>query len=855
MNKVVVAGAGTGKTYALVQAYLFSLLGLDETGQAKRPHELLAVTFTEKAAAEMRTRIASLLLKISRQGQYDEALTLRAKELGVSLPQIKDLSRISRGLLSAPISTFHSFCAQCLREYAPLAQINPQFTLLEPTEEEELALKVAEQAILEALNEKEPGVGDLIARFQIRKAGDAKGLAESLVSLQREVQEKGYFAKDVPVYFEPKDKRMLLHNIQTHLDAFQNSPKLNALARGRLEMVLAAYQKLCAFYLAQEDEVALSALFRDLKATVSGRFGSDDLRRPLVQSITELGSFVCQETTQKDAHSVHRLLVRYEALLWAHKESLSVLGFGDLLFKMRQLLRENLWVRKQVKSRYRRILVDEFQDTSPLQEDLVALLCERRDEEQEIPPRQPAMTVVNLEPDVLFIVGDPKQSIYSFRGADVHLFERTLARVTEQEGQRENLTVCRRSQGAIVELVNQVAKATLPVSQDGVSFAAEDELSFLKSRREHAGEIWKADLKSEDDVEAGMAEALALGVKDLDLEPKDVVVLVRRIRSALPIVRALRQQGIPARVFGGDGFFERNEVMDFIAVLKLAVDPRDELATMTVLRSPFVNLNDNDIVLLLDQVEGWKKGLCWEQIRHAQSLRDLDLVIEKAKEKLGQVALADLLDSFLDETPYLDILGQNSDADEAFANLTKLKTMALSSELENAQQINRWWKALDNPPRESVAEPLDAETNAVYVMTIHQSKGLEFPVVVVADTLASLPPETGDILFDVDVGLAVTHKGRPISLCAPETTEEKKAFPTSIDKVRQRKRKRIEAELARLLYVSLTRAKDSVFVMDVLIDDEAPREQGISFRRLLNAGRELDADRFDELLPEKKIIV
>ncbi|MEI6806296.1 MAG: UvrD-helicase domain-containing protein, partial [Myxococcaceae bacterium] len=700
----VVAGAGTGKTYTLVQAYLENL-------KQYKPYEILAITFTQKAAAEMRARVIA-----------------KAQESGVLLT----------GLLSAPICTFHALCAQIVGDDFG------EFELLSPADDQKLSLKIAEEAILEALELREFEVGQLIARFQIRS------LAEDLVRLLQDIREAGL----EPTELKTPEKTLeqlpnYLRNITT------DSPE---------------FAKFCA--VTELSERALSAAFRDLRASVLGRSGNDKIRKNLVDSIVALGSFLCEVFTAPDARVLRDLLIGYANKIDAYKQEKKIFGFGDLLVSAKKILTHK-------KSRYKCVLVDEYQDTSPVQEQLVKLLS--RDTK-------------------LFVVGDPKQSIYGFRGADASVFERV-------SGQQENLTLSRRSQGAVIDLVNLVALATMP------GFDQTQALSAMHEHRGQAGAIWKANW--------------AFQIKNLidsrRFQPQEIVILVRRIKAAAPMVQELLALGVPTRIYAGEGFYERQEIFDIAAALFVLISPENPLARLTLMRSPLWGLPDS---ALMD----------WQQ--------PLPKLFDGLRECLGCSSIAEIMDRLLLEGGYAKAMAQESDADQRLANVLKLRMHFVDVIEDYEVRIRDLWEKLESPPKESLAEPFEGQQDSVTIMTMHQSKGLEFPAVVLADLASTQPSDSNPMAFDPELGLVVTHKNRALALCAPQSSEEKKKFPAPIDAVRQKARARSEAELPRLLYVALTRAKQAVYVIDL----EAP-DRGLSLMRLFKQARALDPELFDRLMP------
>jgi ATP-dependent helicase/nuclease subunit A len=250
-------------------------------------------------------------------------------------------------------------------------------------------------------------------------------------------------------------------------------------------------------------------------------------------------------------------------------------------------------------------------------------------------------------------------------------------------------------------------------------------------------------------IREALDEGLPVGDPDAEraLRPGDIAVLVRRIAVAGPVLRALLRLGVPAQVLGGEGFFGREEIMDLIAGLQLVADPADELATLTVLRSPLVAFPDAELLPLLDGIPQWKAGLSWDQVMAgvqaggveegaAQRVLRLDGLLKKLRTDLSQKRLVQVLDQLIDGTDFVAATGLCPDAAARWANVHQLRRLCEGPQGAGIQRIARLWEALDDPPRLGLADTLPADLDAVRLITIHQAKGLEFPVVVLADTEA-----------------------------------------------------------------------------------------------------------------------
>jgi len=881
-NIVVVAGAGAGKTYTLVKEYVCSLLGLRGECTPCHPREILAVTFTDKAASEMRTRVQEWLKALIDDDAGIDPVAQFGREVGRLLPEKDVMRRILGAVVNGQISTFHAFCGDLLRQYASEAALDPDFELMDPNDEFVLLLECAQALFAQRQRDGDARVDSLLGRYQLRDSGGGVGLVEAFVRTYEAMREHGVSPVNLVLASALPNPSMsidailseFMPGIQSAL-GFYGSPsvRLSDVAKVKIGRAKSAMATLVAI-LEQKPadmESALSHALSGFKDATKGAFGPKEMRQNLLERTLLLSQALCDFYSTKESTVIRDLLCDFDAAVFKRKNEMGVLGFSDLLVHARDLLSHNHVVRNKVKKCFRRIMVDEFQDTSPLQEDLVALLAEDTKSCADIPKGKRAMDVVQLGLGRLFVVGDPKQSIYGFRGADVHLFQHTLdvvtkgANGTNASGVRANLSLSRRSQKDAVDVVNAVAKLTLPLGNDGISFDDTDALDAVRKPLGNAGAIWQTAVSDSLPKDKALAFCAASGVMSLvedGISPGDIAVLVRRVKSATEIGRNLHKAGISYRVVGGVGFYKRQEIRDVLAALHLSVAPFDVLSSLTILRSPFLALSESALTEILTWSEDESLNFNWIKVSRALSseewdsktktvLEGFDALLKKVKAHIenGEHSLA--LDLLLNEGRYAGSIGVCDDADLKWANIEKLRGILAISDAIDSKIIFKLWDKVRFLTKEGLATMLGDDAS-VQLMTIHQSKGLEFEHVVLADTLSAVPNARGDFAFDPEVGLALSVRGRPISAIAPKSTKEKALTLLAIDKVRKRQKERQESELSRLLYVAMTRARDKIYFVEAVDNEGKAQTRGTSLKTLFDLGVSANHALFETLMPTQR---
>jgi ATP-dependent helicase/nuclease subunit A len=513
--------------------------------------------------------------------------------------------------------------------------------------------------------------------------------------------------------------------------------------------------------------------------------------RPFVRGVSRLD--------EKAEADLYEAVLPFVRRLRARQTRSGLVDFDGLLVRARDLLRDDPAVRDAYKRRFRMILVDEFQDTDPMQYEIVLYLAE--------PYGDHASDAyeTQLAPGRLFIVGDPKQSIYRFRGADYAAYRRAVGHVVDRGGIALSLTSNFRSTAAVLGPVN-----ALFAPPHSSLWRASDYLppyeKIVPERDDVGGpavEVWTTSVG--DSALAGerrWAEGLALAAMVDSLAGPgrewrydDVLVLFRGFSGLAHYLRALREAGVPFVVSGGRAFFERPEIVQAMAVLRAVADPDDRVALLAYRRSPAGGVPDTELATAASGGAAAAPALAaadrrLEILRTETRLLSVDAAVRHVLDSSGLVALS----------------GLAFEAAQRVANLEKLALAASELSRDGRRTLIETLEALEEgfESDEEGDSPLaDADRDAVRVMTIHKAKGLEAPVVILADTAAGRS-NRGATRFTG--GLVRAGSREFVSLEGPGF-QNGAAIAASLDASRHE-----EAEAVRLLYVALTRARDRLFV-------------------------------------------
>ncbi|HEY6078660.1 MAG TPA: UvrD-helicase domain-containing protein [Polyangiaceae bacterium] len=854
-NAVVAASAGTGKTELLTSIYLGHCLGLAATGELVSPTRIVATTFSRAAAREIRERLERRFAgvagsdELEQQRRLGTGLSAVAAERGVGLAELRRrAARALEELPDATIDTLHNLCARILREHGLELGIAPTFAILE----EQRSLEETEQIIDEVLSEALAGSGRraLGASQLLDASGGLDRLRGWMLALLSRLDDEGLDAAQLEHGDEGAAARRAeaaLGRVCQQLASDPDSPRA-PLARAVLDALaprpagLDADRLSRAFAaLASEAKGRKAAGAADLKALLEQTRGRNNTERAraLVRLVVEGPSL------EERLHGVAEVIGEIQARLRQRHVSENRLGFGDLLRLTRDGLRDKPDVARAAGQRIELLLVDEFQDTSRVQCELLLLLRERPEQSQARKagslPR-----AADIRPAGLVVVGDRKQSIYGFRGADVSVFAELATALAGEEAARlldlpgsqtaatdepavadvSTLVDSYRSDRAIIEAVNLIATRDFAPRLEQtfeIRYAAAEALRVPAGRREVATGSFT--LLMDDgltpDAEplvqratGAMRSALAVAgfcarAAQQGRALGSLAVLARR-RATLPVLGfALDHFGVPY-VLSGRDLYGTPEVRDVFAALRLSQAPRDRHALAVIARSPLGGLSDQALVELSDVRSGLLPFPEWDLQRLSRP---------------GDVALAELLtrrlESFLRVAPRLSPRDAIFDVLERFelesvlsllprgavrlANLGRLQEIAGQHGGNLAAFVRFMTRQIASEFDETEAALFSPDDDAVRLLTIHGSKGLAFPTVILADADAI------EVAQPAPVGILRRSGARPL-LVVRHAGEDGPIITDSQLELGEDGKARAAAERQRLSYVALTRAEHELVV-------------------------------------------
>lgn len=827
-NVVVLAGAGTGKTTLLVNRLIHALL--------REPHplrltDMLALTFTNKAANEMKARLRDRLhglladceAEAGSAGSGGAGLEEFKQRYQVSTAHVRGKIQVALGdLEKSQIATLHSFSAHVLRLYPLEARVDPHFH-----EDEGIQFLETFQNAWDAWLEQELGAQgsahaqwqDLLNHMGLKEIRSfAFSLCQDQISISELEQQVCSEGSSPAFRMWLQSKQHQVRSLLTQYDRPKprKIEKLLSLAERVFDRV-GHVEAPTDFHLSDDEKVLLDSPF----GKAPGEWDASDFQdaRRAIQAAQQLMQ-VNEALLRKVIHVLGPFAARVRQVF----SEKGWIRFDGLLIRVRDLLRDHPMVREQLKGTYAAIMVDEFQDTDPVQYEILLYLGERPNEYGRF------WRDIQLMPGKLFIVGDPKQSIYAFRRADIEAFDQVVEKVTHDGGIVCTLLTNFRSDGAILEAVNAVfdrlfipqanvqpPNVPLAVGRMREAGSGSTGMEICVMANPQGEDEWDAERATRVEAEwlAGWIEEQLLPGKQwimekgvrTSLRPGHIAVLLRKFTNAQVYLEALQRHHIPCMADGERHFYRRQEVIDVVNVLRVLDDPTDALALVGILRSSLGGLTDREIMDVM------KLGPL--DIRQAQRLDEWSSsqrsVIQGLFQRLAwlhaqanRLPIPELLDHLFQQLPLVELAAASSHGEQAVVNVWKLRDLmseqAAIPSLSFSVWVERLADSLMTHPSEPEA-PLAEETlDAVRVLTIHKAKGLEFPVVVLPGLhqKATGPDRGTQITFDWISGLYG---------CTLPPVWNAGQVP-----LWEKQRIREGAEQRRVLYVGMTRARERLIL-------------------------------------------
>lgn len=827
------ANAGSGKTFVLARRYLNAALtpGVSLSNIA-------AITFTDKAAGELYNKIVKLVTDQIKLTESDEFKNR--------------LERIRRQLVSANISTIHSFCISILREFPVEAGLDARFTPIDEQLSEELielSIEDVLRTLLESTSESEK------VRYIIRVLGSKSRLEDELFSLIKQRKNLLYVKELIYNKNESEITKFLNAQFDDYFIKIWEGYKTNLVGSivrineavlnntSGNEIAISVHQLLTELKNSNKS-LAIIRLLTEISNLIFTKsrtiriqgYLSNNIRRGLERDIfyaqTALSELSKIEYSQ-NSDTLLKDLVKFSKTILdifevtlknyqTRKDSEGYLDYEDILLYTKEILKQHS-VQKSLSEKFRFIMVDEYQDTNEIQYEIFL----------------PILDYLKL--GNLFIVGDEKQSIYMFRDAELEIFNRTKKDISKESGKDSLLELpdSFRMTPEICLFTNKLFGNLFRYPNELFNEVQNTDIVCARSDKKPGKvEIILSDPKDEKSLSE--AELVARRIIELSISGvkfKDIAVLVRKRKSFSDLENVFIKKRIPFSIIGGRGFYQRQTVSDIYNYLSFLSNNGNSVALTGVLRSPFFNISDTTLLDISLQ----NGNTFWQKFRsYSENDYRLKIIKEILQENLllaSSLELTALLRKILTDTEYLAIISSRVDGAQELANIEKLLNISRSFSLKGFRNLYDFIDYLNdaiNGIEDESQAALASDNNTVQMMTLHQAKGLEFPVVILFNAHVSSQKtiiRSRQISVSKKFGLLTKLPLNEDYLSEYQTTPLNGLFNFIEEK------KRI-AELKRLLYVGVTRAMDHLIITGELAEDQNYKDD--SFLYLITTGLDIN---------------
>lgn len=823
------ANAGSGKTFVLTQRFLEILL---KTNTSLK--QIAAITFTDKAAGELYTKISKSILEAS--------LKAESKNERLKYEQLR------KQLVSANISTIHSFCTQILREFPIEAGIDANFSPIDSLLSKELINLSLNEAIktFERSDEK-----NVVLKWLIRIFGSVQSLAaqleqainhrNSVIELSKNIYNKK--PGDIAQFFNAKLESYIskiflaqIDQILFHIDRINSSAlkKDSTIAEDISEMLQQIKGKPAAL-----DVFIILILMKNniltggLTVRKDGYLGRK-VPPELLEDIMAVEKYFTQIaefenfSTDPILHAQlavfgKNFLLLFNSVLEIYenkKYEMGYLDFEDILIKTKNVL-ELPDVRQKLSQKYHYLMVDEYQDTNEIQYEIFLPILER------------------LKTGNLFVVGDEKQSIYKFRDAELSVFTKTRNDINAEEGLSLILPASFRMAPMLCAFTNHLFRNLFTEVNPLFNEVSHTDLICAKKENLDASiEILLAEEKK-DETSDSESELVTNKIVSLissnksEVKLGDIAILCRKRSSFAALEKTFLKFDLPYIIWEGKGFYQQQIIYDFYNYISFLANTSDETALVGILRSPFFFLSDTEILTI-----SLKRGdNFWDKLilstRNDEHLSALVSILFKHKNTMQSADMVTLLRTISEETNYLSVIAAREQGQKELANFEKLIQVTRNFFKQGFRNVfdylNYLKEAIADVAEEGQAQ-VSLDENAIKIMTVHQAKGLEFKAVFIFD--CNKEGASGNLNAKA---LEVNKEfGLMAKLPVENKFSGKYVTPPIVDLHNFLEAKKEVAELKRLFYVAITRAKNYLY-FSATIKPKAKFHQK-SFLYLLSQG-------------------
>jgi ATP-dependent helicase/nuclease subunit A len=805
-NISLVANAGSGKTFVLSKRFIEIYLAEDVD-----LNSIVAITFTDKAAGELNRKIAS---------EVDERLGYETDK-----KKRHRLERLRRELVSANISTIHSFCINILKEHAPEAGIDANFSPIDQQTSNEL-IELTIEETLQNLIKDETTSRNL--KYLVRFFGSNfsfKIVLENAVQKRRNIEKIANNiypgdAKDIARFFvnefEKNFKKIFDENIGIAVSSIKriNNHILSLNSSNKYGIVISEYLDEISKDPLLKKQLHFLSLIKQEFTTTEGsvrnrgylskdrdNFSADiDKAEKLFDELK--GFFDCDLSGNSELELARFGLAfldvfNYTCKLYSEKKKQrSYLDFEDILLFAHKIISTES-VQKYLGETYSYIMVDEYQDTNELQYEIIMPILQY------------------LRKGNLFVVGDEKQSIYMFRDADLEIFNRTKKDINDSAttGTLLSLPHSFRMYPKLVFFTNKIFSGLFANPKEEFNEVGHNDLICTKDNTPDGGvEILLADTEA-DIVESNLVagKIIELISTDASIKFSDVAILCRKRDSFSELESSFVKTKIPFTIIGGKGFYQRQTIYDIYNYLSFLLNTKDDAALIGILRSPFFNFSDAKLFLISER-EG--ETFYDKLISFAGDHREIDYILEQIEENRSLSFSHEpyrLIRKLLLDSGYWAVLAAKQNSSQELANIEKLLSLAREYSRKGFKNlfdlVSALKEAIEGTEDEGQAQ-VARDENSVKMMTIHQSKGLEFKAVFIygANTKGQ---EDGirskGIAIDKNLGLLT-------KVPVDQKYFEKFSTPPVAAYYNYTIKRKNRAELKRLFYVAVTRAVKHLYI-------------------------------------------